>query len=215
MVGEALRFEADLTVRDQMRARAEHPATADKMVLMAHGRHWNAREQPGADVAVRRMCDLRADTLRGQHRTPGRDAGRCAEPIAGPRPGPRRVRRGDAGRATGRERPDHQLSGVGRRDLPRRNRCGPLPKGRRFLYFDGRTDDWIRKDGENFSAHQVARLAAEFPGVALAAAYGVPCALSDGLVMVALEMGDGSASSPTPSSDSVSDRSPTEIFCAT
>ena len=65
--------------------------------------------------------------------------------------------------------------------------------GRRFLYFDGRTDDWIRKDGENFSAHQVARLAAEFPGVALAAAYGVPCAVSDELVMVALEMGDGSA----------------------
>ena len=68
--------------------------------------------------------------------------------------------------------------------------------GRRFLYFDGRTDDWIRKDGENFSAHQVARLAAEFPGVSLAAAYGVPCAVSDELVMVALEMGDGSTFDP-------------------
>ncbi|MDJ0786197.1 MAG: AMP-binding protein, partial [Myxococcota bacterium] len=28
--------------------------------------------------------------------------------------------------------------------------------GKRYLYFDGRTDDWIRKDGENFSAAQVA-----------------------------------------------------------
>ena len=32
---------------------------------------------------------------------------------------------------------------------------------KRFLYFDGRTDDWIRKDGENFSAAQVARLIQE------------------------------------------------------
>jgi fatty-acyl-CoA synthase len=39
---------------------------------------------------------------------------------------------------------------------------------RRFLFFDGRTDDWIRKDGENFSAAQVARLVQEHPDVALA-----------------------------------------------
>ena len=32
--------------------------------------------------------------------------------------------------------------------------------GKRYLFFDGRTDDWIRKDGENFSALQVARLSA-------------------------------------------------------
>jgi len=64
--------------------------------------------------------------------------------------------------------------------------------GRRFLFFDGRTNDWIRKDGENFSALQVARLVAEFPGVSLAAAYGVPCAVSDELVMVALKVGEGS-----------------------
>ena len=37
--------------------------------------------------------------------------------------------------------------------------------GKRFLYFDGRTDDWIRKDGENFSALQVARLLQEHPDV--------------------------------------------------
>ncbi len=50
--------------------------------------------------------------------------------------------------------------------------------GKRYLYFDGRTDDWIRKDGENFSAAQVARLLQEHADVDLAAAYGVPCAVT-------------------------------------
>jgi fatty-acyl-CoA synthase len=63
--------------------------------------------------------------------------------------------------------------------------------GKRFLYFDGRTDDWIRKDGENFSALQVARLLQEHPDVILAAAYGVPCAVSDELVMAAIKLRDG------------------------
>jgi fatty-acyl-CoA synthase len=40
--------------------------------------------------------------------------------------------------------------------------------GKRFLFFDGRTDDWIRKDGENFSAGQVGRMLSEHPDVALA-----------------------------------------------
>jgi len=61
-------------------------------------------------------------------------------------------------------------------------------EGKRFLFFDGRTDDWIRKDGENFSAAQVARLIQEHEDVVLAAAYGVPCAVSDELVMVALKL---------------------------
>ena len=69
-------------------------------------------------------------------------------------------------------------------------------EGVRYLYFDGRTDDWIRKDGENFSAAQVARLLSEYPGVALAAAYGVPCAVSDELVMVALKLNDGAGFDP-------------------
>jgi fatty-acyl-CoA synthase len=66
-------------------------------------------------------------------------------------------------------------------------------EGSRFLFFDGRTDDWIRKDGENFSALQVARLIQEHPDVVLAAAYGVPCAVSDELVMVALKLRAGAA----------------------
>ena len=61
----------------------------------------------------------------------------------------------------------------------------------RFLYFDGRTDDWIRKDGENFSAAQVARLLQEHADVTLAAAYGAPCHVSDELVMAALKLRPG------------------------
>jgi fatty-acyl-CoA synthase len=63
--------------------------------------------------------------------------------------------------------------------------------GVRYLFFDGRTDDWIRKDGENFSAAQVARLVQEHDDVLLAAAYGVPCPVSDELVMVALKLREG------------------------
>jgi fatty-acyl-CoA synthase len=67
---------------------------------------------------------------------------------------------------------------------------------KRFLFFDGRTDDWIRKDGENFSALQVARLIQEHPDIVLAAAYGVPCPVSDELVMVALKLRPGTAFDP-------------------
>ncbi len=68
--------------------------------------------------------------------------------------------------------------------------------GKRYLFFDGRTDDWIRKDGENFSAGQVGRLLSEHPDVALAVAYGVPCAVSDELVMAAVKMRDRAAFDP-------------------
>jgi len=68
--------------------------------------------------------------------------------------------------------------------------------GQRFLFFDGRTDDWIRKDGENFSAAQVARLLAEHDDVVLAAAYGAPCAVSDEQVMVALKLREGARFDP-------------------
>jgi fatty-acyl-CoA synthase len=66
----------------------------------------------------------------------------------------------------------------------------------RYLFFDGRTDDWIRKDGENFSAAQVARLLQEHPDVVLAAAYGAPCAVSDENVMAALKLREGAAFDP-------------------
>lgn len=63
-----------------------------------------------------------------------------------------------------------------------------LHKGKRYLYFSGRTDDWIRKDGENFSARSVAEHVAAHPDVALVAAYGVPSEVSDERVMVSLTL---------------------------
>jgi fatty-acyl-CoA synthase len=68
--------------------------------------------------------------------------------------------------------------------------------GRRYLYFDGRTDDWIRKDGENFSASQIGRIVSEHPDIALAVAYGVPCAVSDELVMAAIKLRPGARFDP-------------------
>jgi fatty-acyl-CoA synthase len=68
--------------------------------------------------------------------------------------------------------------------------------GRRFLFFDGRTDDWIRKDGENFSAGQVGRILSEHDDVQLAVAYGVPCSVSDELVMAAMKLRDGAKFDP-------------------
>jgi fatty-acyl-CoA synthase len=68
--------------------------------------------------------------------------------------------------------------------------------GKRYLFFDGRTDDWIRKDGENFSALPVARHIQEHPDVLRAAAYGAPCVVSDELVMVAVQLREGASLDP-------------------
>ncbi|MBI2059386.1 MAG: AMP-binding protein [Nitrospirae bacterium] len=71
-----------------------------------------------------------------------------------------------------------------------------LINGHRYLYFVGRTDDWIRKDGENFSADCVVDLVSGFPDVYLAAAYGVPNPVSDEWVMAAIQLKDGRAFDP-------------------
>ncbi len=68
--------------------------------------------------------------------------------------------------------------------------------GRRYLYFEGRTNDWIRKDGENFSAATVARFAAAHGDVLAAVAYGAPAPVADELVMVALKLRPGCAFDP-------------------
>jgi len=60
--------------------------------------------------------------------------------------------------------------------------------GKRYLYFDGRTEDWIRKDGENFSAENVVQFVQTMPGVALATVYGAPCEVSDEKVMAAVKL---------------------------
>lgn len=73
--------------------------------------------------------------------------------------------------------------------------------GKRYLYFNGRTDDWIRKDGENFSAENVLHYAGRLPGVELAVAYGVPCEVSDEKVMIAVQLLQGTRFDPQSSFD--------------
>ncbi len=71
-----------------------------------------------------------------------------------------------------------------------------IVNGKRYLYFDGRTDDWIRKDGENFSAENVAHFAGEHPDVAIAVAYGAPHPVADEAVMIAVQLTEGAAFDP-------------------
>ncbi|MFY9398092.1 MAG: AMP-binding protein [Desulfomonilia bacterium] len=68
--------------------------------------------------------------------------------------------------------------------------------GKRYLYFNGRTDDWIRKDGENFSAENVLEYAQCMPGVDCAIAYGAPCEVSDERVMVTVQLRQGAVFDP-------------------
>jgi fatty-acyl-CoA synthase len=67
---------------------------------------------------------------------------------------------------------------------------------KRYLYFNGRTDDWIRKDGENFSAENLVEYALKIPGVKLAIAYGAPCEVSDEKVMIAIQLKDHAVFDP-------------------
>src|SRR5699024_2370087 len=43
-----------------------------------------------------------------------------------------------------------------------------------FLYFAGRTADWIRVDGENFAAASIERVLQRHPAISQAIVYGVP-----------------------------------------
>jgi fatty-acyl-CoA synthase len=61
----------------------------------------------------------------------------------------------------------------------------------RLVYFGGRDYEWIRVDGENFAAAPVERIMARYPGVVLAAAYGVPNEIVGDDVMVALQLAPG------------------------
>ena len=56
----------------------------------------------------------------------------------------------------------------------------------RFLYFDGRTGDWIRYNGENFPAEPIEKFVELYPPVSAAVVYGVPCERGDDEVMCAI-----------------------------
>jgi fatty-acyl-CoA synthase len=65
-----------------------------------------------------------------------------------------------------------------------------------FFYFAGRSDDWLRVDGENFAAAPVARIVERHPAVRLAAVYAVPDPKVGDQVMAALELHEGAAFDP-------------------
>ncbi len=67
---------------------------------------------------------------------------------------------------------------------------------RGFVYFAGRDAEWIRVDGENFLARPVETVLQRFPGVLLAAVYGVPDAEAGDRVMAALAIGDPAGFDP-------------------
>ena len=60
-----------------------------------------------------------------------------------------------------------------------------------FVYFAGRTADWLRVDGENFSAGAVERVIGRWRPAASAVVYGVPDPVTGDQVMAALIMSPG------------------------
>jgi fatty-acyl-CoA synthase len=66
----------------------------------------------------------------------------------------------------------------------------------RYLFFAGRTADWIRVDGENFPAGPIDEALRAHPDVIIAAAYGVPDVHSGDQVMASLVLRPGSDFDP-------------------
>ena len=60
-----------------------------------------------------------------------------------------------------------------------------------WVFFAGRTTDWLRVDGENFPAAPIEAIVGRHPDVLLASVYGVPAADSGDRVMVALVLRQG------------------------
>ena len=66
----------------------------------------------------------------------------------------------------------------------------------RYLYFAGRTADWIRVDGENFPAGPIDDALSGHPDVVLAVAYGVPDVHAGDQVMAAVVLREGAVLDP-------------------
>jgi len=65
-----------------------------------------------------------------------------------------------------------------------------------FLYFAGRSADWIRVDGENFPAAPIEATLSRHPDIAMVAVYGVPDAAAGDQVMATVLLRDGAAFDP-------------------
>jgi fatty-acyl-CoA synthase len=59
-----------------------------------------------------------------------------------------------------------------------------------WFYFAGRSNEWLRVDGENFSAGVVETILSRFEGARGVVVYAVPDALAGDRVMTALELND-------------------------
>lgn len=66
----------------------------------------------------------------------------------------------------------------------------------RYLYFAGRTSDWLRVDGENFPAGPIDDALVRHPDVVLGVAYSVPDVHAGDQVMAAVVLRDGSRFDP-------------------
>jgi fatty-acyl-CoA synthase len=60
-----------------------------------------------------------------------------------------------------------------------------------YLYFAGRSDDWLRVDGENFAAAPVVRIVDRHPDVVVSAVYAVPDPIVGDQVMAAVQLRPG------------------------
>lgn len=60
-----------------------------------------------------------------------------------------------------------------------------------FLYFAGRSDDWLRVDGENFAAAPIVRIIDRHPEVVVSAVYAVPDESVGDQVMAAVQLRSG------------------------
>jgi len=65
-----------------------------------------------------------------------------------------------------------------------------------FLYFAGRTEDWIRVDAENFPPRPIEELVERHPDVLASAAYGVPDEAAGDRVMIAVQPFPGRSINP-------------------
>jgi fatty-acyl-CoA synthase len=65
-----------------------------------------------------------------------------------------------------------------------------------FVYFAGRTAEWLRVDGENLAAAPIERLLLRHDAISQVAVYGVPDPLVGDQVMAALVLRDGATLSP-------------------
>jgi fatty-acyl-CoA synthase len=62
-----------------------------------------------------------------------------------------------------------------------------------YIYFAGRSDDWLRVDGENVAVAPIETILSRHPAIAGAAVYGVPDPQVGDLVMAAIELREGAA----------------------